>query len=105
MKSLNKNFIGLGTLGIISFSACKSGGVENLASSFEKSSFVSKYPEVPKEELINGDDALTLEVLNALKAKYKADLLTLQKEVQSTGATFVVAFLSPEVGNSLTQSN
>jgi hypothetical protein len=107
MKILNKQLILLSAMGILSLNACTSGDAASNVSapSDEKVSLVEKYPEVPKEELIIGEDALTKEVLAALQAKYKSDLMALQAEVTGTGATFAVAFLSPEVGNSLTQSN
>jgi hypothetical protein len=107
MLSLNKQFILLSTIGIISFSSCKSGdSSSNIANaSDEKIALSEKYPEVPKEEIVTGSDALSEEIYATLQTKYKTDLLSLQKEVSSTGATLVVGFLSPEVGNSLTRSN
>jgi hypothetical protein len=108
MKSLNKQVILLSALSIISFSSCKSNDSANdgkSTASDEKIALAEKYPEVPQEVLITGTDELSKEVFTALQAKYKSDLLALQKEVTGTGATFAIAFLSPEVGNSLTQSN
>ncbi len=78
---------------------------EKAENSSEKTALAEKYTEVPKEELVTGTDDLSISICKDLQTRYAADLLALQKEVSSTGATLVVGFLSPEVGESITQSN
>jgi hypothetical protein len=106
---LKKQIILLSAVAVLGITSCKSGedakNEENSSTSDAKKALAAKYPEVPKEELITGTDSLTFVVLKSLQEKYKNDLLALQKEVSSTGATLAVAFLSPEVGQSSTQSN
>jgi hypothetical protein len=99
----------LSAIALLTVTSCASGDAAKNAKSVNtsdaKKEMSEKYPEVPKEELITGTDSLTFVVLKSLQEKYKNDLLALQKEVSSTGATLAVAFLSPEVGQSATQSN
>ncbi len=99
----------ISTLSFFAIIGCKSGGDQNASSTVEstskKTELSKKYPEVPKEELVTGTDDLSISILKDLQNRYKSDLLSLQKEVAATGATLVVGFLSPEVGESITQSN
>ena len=99
----------ISALCILNFTSCKSGGDQpadsNIKSSSEKTDLAAKYPEVPKEELITGTDDLSISILKDLQNRYQSDLIALQNEVSASGATLVVGFLSPEVGESITQSN
>jgi hypothetical protein len=63
----------------------------------EREAMINKYSEVPREEM-EKDPAL----MNELKARYKKHIATMNQKVGSTGAKFVVMYMTPEVGNSMT---
>jgi hypothetical protein len=63
----------------------------------EREAMIKKYSEVPREEM-EKDPAL----MNELKARYKQNMATMNQKVSSTGAKFVVMFMTPEVGINMT---
>jgi hypothetical protein len=63
----------------------------------EREAMIKKYGEVPREEM-EKDPAL----MNELKARYKQNMATMNQKVSSTGAKFVVMFMTPEVGINMT---
>jgi hypothetical protein len=63
----------------------------------EREAMIKKYSEVPREEM-EKDPALMAE----LKGRYKQHIATMNQKVGSTGAKFVVMYMTPEVGNSMT---
>ncbi len=63
-----------------------------------------EYRDIPDDKIMeNGGEKSA--VYNELKAKYKEQLLRLKKEVELTGAKFVVVIISPGVGRELTAVN
>jgi hypothetical protein len=63
----------------------------------EREAMIKKYSEVPREEM-EKDPALMAE----LKGRYKQHIATMNQKVGSTGAKFVVMFMTPEVGINMT---
>jgi hypothetical protein len=58
------------------------------------------YPRIPDEKILDNNGANT-PVYAELKARYKTELEALKKEVEATGAKFVVVIITPEVGPGL----
>jgi hypothetical protein len=63
----------------------------------EREAMIKKYSEVPREEM-EKDPAL----MEELKGRYKNHIATMNQKVSATGAKFVVMYMTPEVGNSMT---
>ncbi len=88
-------------------SACGGGESQqqSAAATQAKEALQIQYPEIPRDEIVNDSDSLSTKVFTELQEKYKANLTKLNEAVKANGATLLVVFVTPEVGNSLTKIN
>lgn len=63
----------------------------------EKAGMLKVYPEVPREEMMK-DPVVWAE----MKERYKNNIAELNSKIEATGAKLIVAYITPEIGNSTT---
>lgn len=67
----------------------------------EKNPFESAaYTFMPRDELYLNKDSLSVAMITELKSRYEDQLIKLSKEVESTGAKFILCYFTTEVGDS-----
>lgn len=83
--------------------SCGSKTIEGNAPAEKANPLAEQYTQVPKEEIIAATPTAQA-VMSELTAKYNKDVVTMKQEVEATGAKFAMVFLTPECGNSITQT-
>jgi hypothetical protein len=81
------------------FQACTDANAGVPQISDERQTLLTEYPEAPREVILNDAD-----LYSELQARYKSRLDELNQKVSATGAKLVVMYMTPEVGESITDA-
>ncbi|WP_026995464.1 hypothetical protein [Flectobacillus major] len=104
MKNIHLQILIAGTLLFTSCSETKTTSTQSTETN-AKEEILGQFPEIPRDEIVAESDSLSQKVYTELQNRYKAQLSKLNSLTKANGAQLVITFLTPEVGNSLTQIN
>ncbi len=103
MKNSMLYFMAVSVVSFLAALSCASESKKEVNK--EKKQLSEQYPQVLEDKLMTDSSLLGKRLFDGMLANYIQDLSELKKEVNQTGASFCVCFLTPEVGESLTIAN